>query len=557
MTAETVSSHARNADGSPASARPWWRRGVVYEIYVRSFQDGNGDGVGDLDGIVRRLDHLAGSPDSLGVDAIWLTPFYPSPMADFGYDVSDYTDVHPLFGDLAAFDRLVAAAHQHGLRVIVDLVPNHSSDQHPWFLAARSSRQDPKRGWYVWADPKPDGSPPNNWTAAFGGKSWEWDAATGQYYYHYFLPRQPDLNWRNPDMAAAMHDVVRFWLGRGVDGLRVDACQVLVEDDQLRDNPPRTGPLGRFHLGPEYETQRHVHDVDHPGNHDVIRGLRRVVDEFPDRVMIGEVYLLGPGQVAPYYGRDDEFHLCFNFVLLNAPWDARELREAIEAFDASLPPGAWPGIVFGSHDAHRVATRHGLSRVRAAAVLFLTLRGTPTIYYGDELGMEDGDIPPERLVDPWAKEGGGLGRDPERTPMPWDAAEGPFLGFSDVEPWLPLSCAEPAATAAAQRRDPDSVLSLYRRLLAYRRTSAPLSAGDYRPLAGQPDDCLVFERRAGNESVVVAVNAGTGDRAIELPGPGRVAVATERAREDEAVDGRLVLRPDEAVVVEVAVETRG
>jgi alpha-glucosidase len=365
---------------------PWWARGVVYQIYPRSFQDSNGDGIGDLAGIIERLDYLVW----LGVDAIWLSPIYPSPMADFGYDVADYCDIDPMFGTLADFDRLIAATHDRGLKLILDLVPNHTSDQHPWFRESRASRNNPKRDWYLWRDPAPDGGPPNNWLSHFGGSGWEFDAATGQYYYHAFLKEQPDLNWRNPAVVAAMQDAMRFWLERGIDGFRVDVIWQVVKDDQFRDNPPNPDFVeGQYH----YSRLRPIYTADRPEVHEVVAGMRRVIDAYADRVLIGEIYLPIERLVA-YYGENLRgAHLPFNFQLIHAAWNARGIDRLIREYEALLPQGGWPNWVLGNHDNRGIATRVGVAQARVAALLLLTLRGTPTMYYGDELGMQDVPIP--------------------------------------------------------------------------------------------------------------------------------------------------------------------
>ncbi len=378
--------------------RPWWQTGVVYQIYPRSFVDGSGDGVGDLSGVTSRLDHLS---ETLGLDALWLSPFYPSPMADFGYDVADYTDVDPLFGSLDDFDALVAAAHGRGLRVLVDWVPNHTSDRHPWFVEARSSRSSPKRGWYVFRDPAPSGGPPNNWLSVFGGSAWQWDGATSQYYLHSFLAEQPDLDWRCPELRAAMLDVLRFWLDRGVDGFRIDVAHYLMKDPALRDNPPRPGGGTTFHRSyGEYDSQLHVHDKAHEDVHGVFREIRRLVDGHPgpgERVTIGEIHEPDLARWASYYGEAlDELHMPFDFGLLGAPWTAAAVRGHVDRVEAALPPGAWPSHVLGNHDEPRLASRLGEAGSRLAAMLLLTLRGTPTLYAGDEIGTPEVAVPAER-----------------------------------------------------------------------------------------------------------------------------------------------------------------
>ena len=524
---------------------PWWQTGVVYQIYPRSFQDSDGDGVGDLGGILERIDYLS---STLGVDAVWLSPFYPSPMDDFGYDIADYCDVDALFGDLDGFDRLLDAAHQRGIRMIVDLVPNHTSDRHDWFLSSRSSCTDPRRDWYVWADPRPDGSPPNNWLAAFGGIAWEWDEHTGQYYLHSFLPSQPDLNWRNPEVEAAMFAVMRFWLDRGVDGFRIDVAHFIMKDPLLRDNPPAVpdGDGSKDMAG--YGTQDHIHDKGHPDIHPVFRRLRALLDEYtPPRVAVGEIHIDGLDEWTAYYGPDgDELHLPFNFRMLYAGWDAAVFRGLVDGLEAALPQGAWPNYVLGNHDEPRLATRFGPQRARVAAMLLLTLRGTPTLYYGDELGLAEADIPPERQVDPWGLRVPGLGRDGCRTPMPWD--DGPNAGFTDGTPWLPMGPGSGDRHIAAQLTDPCSVLSLYRALLAVRRKMPSLHRGAYRPIRA-PDGCFAFRREEpGAVPVTVALNFTGRPLEVEVE-RGEIAVSTGMVRNGDPVAAPVMLGPDEGIVV--------
>ena len=545
-----------------ASSFLWWQTGVIYQIYPRSFKDTTGNGVGDLEGIIQKLDYLS---ETLGVDAIWLSPFYPSPMADFGYDVADYTDVDPLFGDLEIFDRLIETAHRRGVRVIIDLVPNHSSDRHPWFIESRSTRDNPKRDWYIWADPKPDGSPPNNWLSVFGGSAWEWDEATGQYYLHSFLKEQPDLNWRNPEVRDAMFDVVRFWLERGVDGFRVDVAHYIMKDPQLRDNPLDPDRARSIHrpMG-DYDAQFHVHDSGHPDAHGIYRQFRQILDWYSEerpRFSVGEVHIFDWDEWARYYGENlDELHMPFNFTLLNVPWDAQAVRRAVDGLEAALPNGAWPNYVLGNHDEPRLATRYGLRVARTAAMLLLTLRGTPTLYYGDEIGMTDGEIPPHRQQDPWVLETAKTGRDPCRTPMQWTA--GPHAGFAPEhvdQLWLPLAEHYESVNVAAQLEDPRSILQLYRRLLAYRRSKPSLRRGTYRPLDGVPSSCFVYvrsdvaEHLDQDDPVLVALNFSGEEQRICLSSParGRIAISTGLDREGLVDLGDLTLRPHEGIIVEL------
>ena len=521
----------------------WWQSGVIYQVYPRSFQDSNGDGVGDLPGILSRLDHL----QALGVDALWVSPIYPSPMADFGYDVSDYTGIHPLFGTMEDVDRLLAELHRRGMKLILDFVPNHSSDRHPWFQASRSSRTDPKRDWYIWRDPAPDGGPPNNWLSEIGGGAWVWDAATGQYYYHAYLKEQPDLNWRNPALREIMLDALRIWLDRGVDGFRVDAIHHLIKDAQFRDNPPNPG--WREGMSPVRRLIR-LHTVDQPEVHDAIAAMRRVADGYgPDRVLIGEAYL-PIDQLMAYYGADlTGFQLPFNFHLLSTPWEAKALAALIRTYEAALPPGGWPNWVLGNHDRSRVASRLGQGQARVAAMLLLTLRGTPTLYQGDEIGMTDVPIPPDRVRDPWEKNipGLGLGRDPVRTPIPWDG--GPRGGFTTGEPWLPLGPDHDRVNVAAQAADPSSMLALHRALLALRRSEPALSAGRYEPVSAE-DDVLAYERRHDTSRFRILLNLSAAERMVDaMPGGAHIRLSTHLDRGGEPVSGALRLRPDEGVVI--------
>jgi alpha-glucosidase len=513
-----------------------WQEWVFYQVYPRSFQDGNGDGVGDLPGVIGRLDYLS---ETLGVDAIWLSPFYPSPMADFGYDVADYCAVDPIFGDLGDFDRLLAAAHERGLRLFVDLVPNHTSDRHPWFGQARSSRRHPRRDWYVWRDPGPAGAPPNNWQGAFGGPAWEWEPDTGQYYLHSFLPEQPDLNWRNPEVRAALYGVMRFWLDRGVDGFRLDVPEFMMKDPGLGDDPPPGSP-GR------------LRSRSHPDVHEIFREMRALLDSYrTGRVAIGEIHEDDWEVWASYYGAGDELHLPFNFSLLYVPWDAAAVRSRVEALEAALPAGAWPNYVLGNHDEPRLATRFGARPSRVAAMLLLTLRGVPTLYYGDELGLPQLDVPPERQQDPLGRRMPGRGRDGCRTPMRWDGGPNGSFCPPGVAPWLPLGPAAPRCHVAGELGDPHSLLNLYRSLLALRRRSLSLRLGDYRALPGAPDGCFAYRRsHPGAPSLTVALNFTPAALWVEGLPPGRVVASTALSREGEAADGRFRLGPDEGVVVE-------
>jgi alpha-glucosidase len=523
----------------------WWQQGVIYQVYPRSFSDSDGDGIGDLPGLIERLDYL----HWLGVDAVWLSPIYPSPMRDFGYDVSDYTAVDPLFGTLADLDRLVAEVHRRGMKLLLDFVPNHTSDTHPWFQASRRARDDPKRDWYIWRDGRPDGSAPNNWMSAFGGSAWTYDQATGQYYLHSFLPEQPDLNWRNPEVQTAMLEAMRFWLDRGVDGFRLDVIWSLVKDSQFRDNP----------ANPDFdaETQKPHHrlhalySADRPEVHGIVSRMRALVDRYDDRMLVGEIYL-PVDRLVTYYGAGNMgLHLPFNFQLIRLPWRAAAVGDAVEAYEARLPPGAWPNWVLGNHDRPRIATRVGAAQARVAAMLLLTLRGTPTLYYGDEIGMADVPVPPEAARDCLERNlpGLGFGRDGARTPMRW--REGPGAGFTTGIPWLPIGTNQREAYVEAQRDDRGSLLSLYRRLLALRRQEPALSGGSFARVRSS-DTVLAYTRHGNGRACLVALNFGHQPADVERGATepaGRIVLSTALDREQEWVGARLVLRADEGVVI--------
>ncbi len=532
---------------------PWWQRGTIYQIYPRSFQDSNGDGIGDLAGIVARLDYLAW----LGVDAIWISPFYPSPLADGGYDVSDFVDVDPRLGDLATFDRLVERAHALGIAVVIDIVPNHSSDEHPWFVESRSSRENAKRDWYIWRDGKPDGSPPNNWIRVWGGPTWTLDERTGQYYLHLFHAKQPDLNWRNPEVKAALFDVFRFWLERGVDGFRIDVAHGFMKDPELRDNPPADGPRRMHRDFGGFDTQLHIHDRGHPDVHGVYRELRAMLDAYGDerpRMAVGEIHEFEWDRWARYYGLHlDELHMPFNFGLLSIPWTAEAVRELVDSIERVVPRGAWPNWVLGNHDESRIATRLGDAQARAAVMLLLTLRGTPTLYYGEELGMRDVAIPQGKVQDPWAllnPDRPELNRDPARTPMRWNAEANAGFCPDGAEPWLPVGDGE--GNVDSQRRDPRSMLALTRALLAARRESQALSIGEYVALDGAPADVHVFERRGPDGSrATVALSFSAEPRELGLPALAdhTVAVSTHMDRQGERPGDTLALRPHEGCLL--------
>jgi alpha-glucosidase len=515
----------------------WWQSAVIYEIYPRSFQDSNGDGIGDLDGIIQRLDYLV----KLGVDAIWVAPIYRSPMADFGYDVADYCSIDPIFGTMRDFDRLLEEAHRRDLKLILDFVPNHSSDQHPWFVESRSSRENSKRDWYLWRDE------PNNWRSNFGGSGWEWDERTNQYYYHSFLKEQPDLNWRNPEVRMAMYDALRFWLDKGVDGFRVDVMWLIIKDNQYRDNPPNP----QYGLGQSSGNSfLPVYNSNRPEVHEVVAEMRTLIDSYPGRVLIGEIYL-PLKDLMTYYGQDLKgANLPFNFLLLQAAWNAQAVAQVISEYIGVLPPGAWPNWVLGNHDNARIATRVGVLQAPIAAMLLFMLPGTLTIYYGEEIGMTNVLIPPDDVQDPAEKNqpGIGMGRDPERSPMVWDRSI--TAGFTRGRPWLPLGPDHGTVNVEVEESKEASVLNLYRKLIAHRRAHSVLVVGVVRSLTVS-GNLLSFERAADNERLRIILNFGHGpvQAATEA---GIVIAGTDSRRKMERVNNLVELQGSEGLVIAIA-----
>ena len=534
---------------TPHASTEWWKTAVIYQIYPRSFQDTTGNGIGDLSGITERLGYLS---DTLGVDAIWISPFYPSPMADFGYDVSDYTNVNPLFGTLGDFDRLLAEAHRRNLKVIVDWVPNHSSDQHPWFIESRSSKTNAKRDWYVWRDSKPDGGVPNNWQSEFGGPAWTYDDRTGQWYLHSFLPEQPDLNWRNPEVVAAMFDTVRFWLDRGVDGFRIDVAHFVMKDPDFTDNPPAPDPTAASNLNPmrPSDGRHHVHSKAHPDAHGVYRGFRAILDEYDgDRFSVGEIHIFDWDEWASYYGDGDELHMPFNFSLVWAGWDPKAIRDRVEALEDAVPPHGWPNYVLGNHDEQRLATRYGPENAAAAAMLLLTLRGQPTLYYGDELAMRETPIPEDQQQDPWGIRVPGMGRDGCRTPMPW--TPGPGHGFTDpsVTSWLPFGGDAAIRNVESQLADEGSPLNFVRLLLRLRRDRPSLQTGTIAFVDQDDRNVLAYVREKDDEQTLVAVNFADEPRSVPVSATARLLISTG-GPDVHIRDGRVEVAPHQAVMID-------
>lgn len=535
----------------------WWREAVFYQIYPRSFKDSGSDGIGDLAGILSTLDYLNdGSGGGLGVDALWISPFFPSPMRDFGYDVSDYCGVDPSFGSMEDFRALLAAAHERGVKVILDMVLNHCSDEHPWFKAARSSKDDPKHRWFIWA-PMEGPRKPNNWLCLFTQKSaWHPNPATGEYYLGTFTPNQPEFDWREPELEKAAFDVLRHWLDIGVDGFRFDVCTAYFKDSRLRSNP--------FALKPVPELfQEHVYDRNRPEVHEVFRKMRSLADSYPppERVLVGEVHGHDPVLAAACHGPDgDELHMAFNFDFLLQPWSARRFRDSARAWYARLPAGAWPNFTLGNHDQPRIARRYRSrlpgrrgeaeteARCRILGAMLLSLRGTPFLYYGDEIGLRGEHLRKSEILDPagistWPLP---FGRDPERRPMPWDS--GANGGFSPAKPWLPLDADYRSRNVEAQRGDPDSLYSFYARFLRLRRSQRSLAEGDIGFL-DSPRTVLAFMRSSGSERILVYLNFSRFRKRVRLDEGSAVLFGSHRGEGQAIAPGALALSGYEILVV--------
>lgn len=532
--------------------RKWWHGASVYHIYPRSFADGNGDGIGDLKGIIKKLDYLSGSQDSLGFNAIWLSPFYPSPMADFGYDVSDYTDVDPVFGTLLDFERLVEEAHKRNLRVIIDFVPNHTSNQHPWFEESSMGKDSKKRLWYTWRDPAPDGGPPNNWLSVFGGSAWQFDEKSGQYYLHTFLKEQPDLNWDNPEVREAMKDIIRYWLDMGVDGLRVDAVSWLSKDPKFRDDP--LNPQYRESVDDRYNRLFHSFSSQGPQLFDYLNEITEICSEFEDRFVITEAYPDVGADISHYLHFYGKLRLdnCapFNFECINLPWDAATYRGFIDIYQQALLPGQPAVYNMGNHDRARLATRIGVEAARTAAMLLLTLPGMPFVYYGDELGQRDVPIPKHKTKDPFAAPDG-TGRDVARTPMQW--SDDKFSGFSEHEPWLPLSKDFKQQNVKTMGEDPFSILNLYRHLLKLRNNVQTFKYGSYWSL-NLGDNLFGYVRENDMERYMIILNFS--DQPVAATSKalrGQVILSTYMDKfHYSRVYGGLRLRPHEGVIIEAS-----
>ncbi|MBI2326739.1 alpha-glucosidase C-terminal domain-containing protein [Candidatus Curtissbacteria bacterium] len=526
----------------------WSREAVVYQIYPRSFKDSNNDGIGDLQGIIDKLDYLNdGTEKSLGIGAIWLSPIYKSPMVDFGYDISDYMDIDSQYGSLETFNKLIKEAHKRNIKVIMDFVANHTSSKHPWFMDSRSSKTNPKRDWYIWKDPKPDGSPPNNWLSVFGGSAWTLDKTTNQYYLHSFLPEQPDLNWRNNEVKKAMEKVLEFWIHRGADGFRSDAAYHLIKDDQLRDDPPNPTYKG---VKNSYKGLIHTYSQGRPEALETMNTFCSILGLHKDKYMVSEAYLDIPEMSKLYKACSNNLHAPFNFNLISLPWDAKLIRKHIDDFEASLSKIDWPNYVLGNHDKPRVVTRVGEKRARLLAMLLFTLRGMPFVYYGDEIGMKNEDIPLGKQKD---LVGNRLtaNRDGERTPMQWD--ESVHAGFSIVKPWLPVGEKYKDVNVKKELSDPISMLRLYRQLIHYRANSYVLLRGSYRSLDLGDNHVFAYLRELGDEKVLVILNFSKDEESVSFPyQKANVIYTTNREKENKIVNlKKITLAPYQGYVLEV------
>lgn len=521
----------------------WWQDGVIYQVLVPSFLDTNGDGIGDLPGVIGRLEYL----EWLGVRALWLSPIYTSPLRDLGYDVSDFNDVHPTFGTLDDFDRLVEEAHRRHLKIILDWIPNHTSADHPWFIESASSRENAKRDWYLWRDGQQD-QPPNNWLSVFGGSIWQWHEPTGQYYLHTFLDKQPDLNWRNPEVREAMHQTLRFWLERGVDGFRIDALDLVLKDDQFRDNPPN--PDWTEGQAPDLQVLS-KYSRNQPGIHDLIADLRSTLDEYgDDRMLAGELYLPIDDMVTYYGEKRPELHLPLNLKLTWCQWEPQSIVEIIDQYDQSRDHDCWPTWTISTHDSARLAARCQGEQTRVAAMLLLTLGGTPTHYYGEEIGMRGVPIPPDQAIDPQGRLAG-RNRDPERTPMQWNAEQ--HAGFSEVEPWLPIADDFTTANVAAQSEQEHSLLNLYRRLIQLRQSRPALLCGQH-DFVDTEAPLITYRRSDENDRLLVVLNLSGDPQSLEREDlqQGTILLSTFLNREGEPVEGKVEIGANEGLVILLA-----
>jgi alpha-glucosidase len=529
----------------------WLQGAVIYQIYPRSFYDAKGTGIGNLQGIIDKLDYLGGSQDSLGVTAIWISPIYASPMADFGYDVMDYTDVDPIFGSIHDLEVLIAESHKRNIKVILDFVPNHTSDEHPWFVEARSSVNSPKRDWYTWHSPKAGGKPPNNWLSVFGGSAWEFSEETNQYYLHSFLSKQPDLNWDNPSVREAIKMAMRFWLDRGIDGFRMDAVDWLSKDTKLRDDPTDQFAINKI-AGFDHESLRHTYSRDGPHLYERLNEMADVLKDYDSRFMITEAHPETNDKVSGYLRYYQGVHpylsAPFNLEGIYLPWEAPLFRKFVDSFQSKMKPDYTPIYTVGNHDEPRVASRIGVAAARTAALMLLTLPGMAFVYYGEELGMTDVPIPEDKLHDPF--QGPKHGRDPERTPMQWDTS--PNAGFTTVVPWLPVSADYLRINVATETKDPVSSLSLYKQLISLRKQSDVLKHGSYESVDVQ-SSVFAYKRTYEDTALLVLLNFTADIQPVSLAGKtGTIVLSTYLDKQSTAVNHDLELRANEGIIIELS-----
>lgn len=524
----------------------WPLKSIVYQIYPRSFKDTNGDGIGDLQGIIEKINYLK----ELGINAIWLSPIYPSPQADFGYDVADYTDIDKIYGTLSNFDALIQKAHQNEMKIMMDYIPNHTSSKHSWFMESKSSRENMKRDWYIWKDPNSEGKPPNNWLSVFGGSAWELDKNTNQYYYHAFDKDQPDLNWRNPEVVRTMLDVLRFWMNRGVDGFRADAIYWLFEDPHFQDENPNPNYI----VGQNSPSESLIHDKTF-GLPETINMMKRFVDvlkEYDNKFLVTEAYIGMPNLLNLYQTINWKWYTPFNFEFITLPWKAIIHKRYIDEFDKTLSDRYIPSYVLGNHDSSRVASRIGKDQARIAAMLQLSLRGLPFIYQGEEICMVDGKISEDKVQDPFEKKspGLGLGRDPERTPMQWNSEI--KAGFTHANPWLPIGDNQ-TINVEDESCDPRSMLSLYKRLIYLKKNNVALREGTYNPLDLPAEDVIAFIRKKNNNTVLIILNLSNNPRNISMNYQGIILCDTSMTQEGEKIHlQNYLLKENEGFIIQVS-----
>jgi len=529
---------------------PWWQHGIIYQIYPRSYQDSTGNGIGDLQGIISRLDYL----QDLGINCIWLSPIYPSPMHDFGYDVANYIDIHPMFGSLEDLDELIEELHQRGMKLMLDFVPNHTSSEHEWFQEALKGKNNPYRDYYIWRDPKEDGALPTNWTSHFGGPAWTFDDVSGQYYLHQFVPEQPELNYDNPKVIEGMTSFMKFWLDRGVDGFRLDVIFLIKKDQRFLDEPLNTEWDG---VRPWEKTHR-IYTTDVLGVHELIQQYRDLLDKYEDRVFLGEIYLPF-NKLATY---NNEIQLPSNTLLLTTPWEPHLLKKQIRRYFASLPDNAWPNWQLGNHDNHRAVSRIGRKQARVANMLLLTIKGTPITYYGEEIGMENGIIPLDKIQDPPAvnepEHADEIGRDPERTPMQWDNTSSAGFTDSEVEPWLPVGSNLDEISVQRQEDDPTSMLNLYRQLVELRSNNPALSVGDYSEVDLGVEDIFAYLRYDESTTFLIILNLGEIHHHLDFSSSlnqhtGQIMLNTTLDRNDEVLLNDMAVGSNEGIILQLQV----